>query len=248
MKVIVLVSGGMDSVAALYHSADQHEVVQQLTGAMFQTAGTILETVWPVLLLVIGVSLLGRFLRSAKVKGRVGEAIVSLGALKRLDSKVYRIFNDIVLPRPDGKGTTQIDHVVVSPFGIFVVETKNYAGWIFGDEDSRHWTQVICGKKSRFQNPLHQNALHVNALAKATGLPRHLFHNLVYFVGEATLKTPLPPQVMTGGLASHIRGYRMEAIAPKDVSWAVAILEAAALAEPAQRRAHQSRFRVATGS
>lgn len=55
--MIVLVSGGMDSVAALYHAAlhhaaDQHEVVQQLTGAMFQTAGTILETVWPVLLLV----------------------------------------------------------------------------------------------------------------------------------------------------------------------------------------------------
>jgi hypothetical protein len=189
--------------------------------------GILLGKGWPLLLLALFGSLLRRFLRRPKVKGRIGETIVSVGALKRLDPKIYRVFNDVVLPRPDGKGTTQIDHVVVSPFGIFVIETKNYGGWIFGDEDSRYWTQTIYGKKSRFQNPLHQNALHVRALAIATGLPRDCFHNLVDFVGGATLKTPLPPQVMTGGLASHIRGYRAEVIPRKDVAWALAVLELA---------------------
>jgi hypothetical protein len=161
------------------------------------------------------------------VKGRIGETFVSVGALRRLDPKIHRIFNDIVLPRPDRKGTTQIDHVVVSPFGIFVIETKNYGGWIFGDEDSRYWTQTIYGKKSRFQNPLHQNALHVRALAIATGLPRDCFHNLVYFAGDATSKTSLPPQVMTEGLASYIRGHRAMVIPRKDVAWASAVLELA---------------------
>lgn len=186
-------------------SAIQEVVLETLPGAMFQTAGALFEKFWPFLLLVSVLSLVGRFLRSPMVKGRVGEAVVSVGALKRLDSKVYRVFNDLVLPRPDGKGPTQIDHVVVSPFGIFVIETKNYAGWIFGDEHSRTWTQVIYQKKSRFQNPLHQNFLHVSALVKATGLPGEWFHNLVYFAGDATLKTPLPPQVMTKGLVSCIR-------------------------------------------
>ncbi len=206
--------------------AIQDVVLDKLPGAILQTAGGILEKFWPFLLLAATLSLLGRFLRSPKVKGRFGEAVVSVGALKRLDPKVYRVFNDIILPRPDGKGTTQIDHVVVSPFGIFVIETKNYAGWIFGDKDSRYWTQVIYGKKSRFQNPLHQNALHVHALAIATGLPRDCFHNLVYFAGEAILKTVLPPQVMTVGLTSHIRGHQMEVISQKEVDGVAAMLKA----------------------
>lgn len=226
-------------------TAMQEAVFEKLPGAMLQAAGGILEKFWPILLLALALSLLGRFLRSPKMKGRFGEAVVSVGALKRLDPKVYRVFNDLVLPRPDGKGTTQIDHVVVSPFGIFVIETKNYAGWIFGNETSRQWTQVIYGKKNRFQNPLHQNALHVRALAIATGLPRDCFHNLVYFAGEATLKTWLPPLVMTEGLASYIRGHRAEVIPPKDVAWAVAVLEATTPTAPNQRRAHQRQFRVA---
>lgn len=109
----------------------------------------------------------------------------------------------------------------------FVIETKNYAGWIFGGEHSRYWTQVIYSKKSRFQNPLYQNAMHVRALAIATGLPRDCFHNLVYFAGDATLKTAPPPKVLTEGLASYIRGHRIAVIPPKDVDGAAAVLKAA---------------------
>jgi len=68
--------------------------------------------------------------------------------LNKLDRKQYAVFHDLYLPRPDGKGTAQIDHVVVSPFGIFVIETKNMAGWIFGDERSRQWTQSIYGNQT----------------------------------------------------------------------------------------------------
>lgn len=224
-------------------NAIQDAFFEKLLGGIFQMAGSVLETFWPFLLLAFALSILRRFLRSPKMKGRFGEAIVSVGALNRLP-KVYRVFNDLILPRPDGKGTTQIDHVVVSPFGIFVIETKNFTGWIFGDENSRYWTQVIYGKKNRFQNPLHQNALHVRALVQATGLPRECFHNLIYFAGDATLKTPLPPQVMTEGLASCIRRHREEVVEPEDVARAIAVLRATIPAAAEQRRVHQKQVRV----
>lgn len=210
-------------------------VAEELPGTLLQTAGVFLEKFWPFLLLCFALSVAKRFWRSAKVKGRVGEAIVSVGGLKRLDPKVYRVFNDLVLPRPDGKGTTQIDHVVVSVFGIFVIETKNYAGWIFGDENARFWTQTIYGKKSRFQNPLHQNALHVRALAQETGLPASAFHNLVFFIGEATLKTALPPQVMTRGLVSYIRGHQAVLLTSEAVAQVIRWGEAV----KAERRVHE---------
>jgi len=60
--------------------------------------------------------------------------------LRNFDPSRYRHFHGLYLPRPDGKGTTQIDHIVVSRYGIFVIETKNYRGWIFGSEKQRDWT------------------------------------------------------------------------------------------------------------
>lgn len=103
-------------------------VLGKLPGTLLPTAGVFLDKFWPFLLLCFALSVSKRFWRSAKVKGRVGEAIVSVGFLNRLDPKTHRVFHDLVIPRPDGKGTTQIDHVVVSLFGIFVIETKNYQG------------------------------------------------------------------------------------------------------------------------
>ena len=58
----------------------------------------------------------------------------------------YRL-NNITLPLANG-GSTQIDHIIVSVHGIFVIETKNYKGWIYGNEKQRQWTQVFAnGRK-----------------------------------------------------------------------------------------------------
>ena len=65
-------------------------------------------------------------------KGWVGEAQGSLAAKIRLDSQIYRSIKNVTIPTANG--TTQIDHVIVSKYGIFVVETKNIKGWIYGDE------------------------------------------------------------------------------------------------------------------
>lgn len=144
----------------------------------------------------------------AKVKGWAGEKMVSHLGLRKLDSSIYQVFDDLYLPRPDGQGTTQLDHVIVSPFGVFVIKTKNYQGWIFGAEKQKDWTQSIYKKKHRFQNPLHQNDLHVRALAGLLGLDRRIFHSVVFFIGDCTFKTEFPENVLNRGLRSYIERFQ----------------------------------------
>lgn len=213
--------------------------LDQLLSSFLNVGMGILRDHWPLLLFLGAITLLARILRKSLVKGFVGEAVVNFGALRKLEKEGYRVFNDIVLPRPDGKGTTQIDHIIASPTGIFVIETKNYAGWIFGDEHSRYWTQTLRGQKNRFQNPLHQNALHINALAKATGLPKERFKSLVYFIGDATLKTKLPPEVMTTGLASYVRKNQALAVSNDELATLISFLESLHPSRAASKKAHR---------
>ena len=92
----------------------------------------------------------------------IGEVLVRKVLTKNLPKESWHLLNNVTLKLENG--TTQIDHVLVSRFGVFVIETKHYKGWIFGDEKSREWTQVIWGRKYRFQNPLHQNYRHLKAV------------------------------------------------------------------------------------
>lgn len=126
------------------------------------------------------------YLRLPSVKGRQGEARVDQ-ELGRLDPNDYRIFRDLLVVA-EGR-TSQIDHVILSRYGIFVVETKNYSGWIHGGENSRYWTQTIYRYKSRFLNPVKQNWSHVYALkAVLSDFDGLAFHPIVVFVGGAVLK------------------------------------------------------------
>lgn len=97
----------------------------------------------------------------SKIKGLIGEKTVA-SILYLLDKSEYKIINNIVLKY--GNYTTQIDHIVISDFGIFVIETKNYKGWILGYENSEYWTQVIFRRKEKFYNPIRQNLSHIRAL------------------------------------------------------------------------------------
>lgn len=94
-------------------------------------------------------------------KGKAGEKAVAR-RLKRLPEEAYKVINDLMLPT--SYGTTQIDHVVVSRFGIFVIETKNYQGYVYGGEDAEKWTQNIWGNKYSMLNPIRQNNTHIKAL------------------------------------------------------------------------------------
>ena len=92
--------------------------------------------------------------------------------LRRLPDK-YKVINDLLLPA--GKGhTTQIDHVVISPYGIFVIETKNISGQIYGSTNAQQWKRYLNTwwhgihrtHHLEFNNPILQNKAHIAALAK----------------------------------------------------------------------------------
>lgn len=105
---------------------------------------TYLKTTW--LLWVIIIIVLTYRILKPKIKGFMGEKTVS-AILSMLDKEKYMLINDVMVEY-NGK-TSQIDHVVISNYGVFVIETKNYKGWIYGDEYSQYWTQVIFKRKEK---------------------------------------------------------------------------------------------------
>lgn len=80
-----------------------------------------------------------------------------------------------------------IDLLLINSKGVFVLESKNYAGWIFGNETQRNWTQVIYDSKKYFYNPIMQNNLHIKCLKKIIGesIP---MHSIIAFSDKCTLK------------------------------------------------------------
>lgn len=133
------------------------------------------------------------YFNSPTVIGAQGERRVSSTLKRRLPEKDYIILDDLTLPTT--RGTTQIDHVVLSQHGIFVVETKNMSGWIFGSEKQPRWTQTMRRHKSQFQNPLRQNFQHVKVVQELLGVRTDQVKNLVAFVGSAEPKTIMPQNV-----------------------------------------------------
>ena len=151
-------------------------------------------------------------------KGYLGEAIVKqkLMELRPIDS--YTVLNDIYLPTVDG-GTTQIDHIVVSPFGVFVIETKNYSGWIFADGNAPTWTQVLGKTKNQFQNPIRQNYLHLRSITEDLGLPENLLHGVVAIADDCQFKTAKPDGVVYfNKLTSYITDFTEQVIRREDVA------------------------------
>ena len=156
------------------------------------------------------------WLGSARQKGKRGEKRV-FNILSKSLPDGFIVLNDIYLPLSDGT-TTQIDHIVVSQYGVFVVETKNYSGWIFANARDAEWTQVIYHRKSRFQNPLRQNYRHICALAECLGISKDYFHSVVAFTENCTFKTPMPDGVVhTVALADYIKSFDRVQIDPAQV-------------------------------
>lgn len=159
---------------------------------------------------VVPIAVFIGLLRLPFVKGWIGELIVRIIFRILLDKSIYHQLQNVILPTLDG--TTQIDHIVVSQFGIFIVETKNMQGWIFGAENQQQWTQKIYRNSFKFQNPLRQNYKHVKAVESALAIPPNEVHSLVIFIGGATLKTEMPRNVQHGfGAIQFIKSFTVPA-------------------------------------
>jgi len=147
----------------------------------------------------------------------------------RFGAPDYHLLNHVTLPLKDG--TTQIDHVLVSRFGIFVIETKDYKGWIFANPDDRYWTQVLYQAKFRFQNPIRQNYKHVRAIQELLEfLPPDVVHPVVVFTGDAEFKTIIPDGVFTlSGFLAYIEGHVEEVMSINRVQFCVGRIETSRL-------------------
>ncbi len=111
--------------------------------------------------------------------GQFGEDLSAGEAAWGLPASEYAVFHNLTLRTP--RGTTQIDHVIVSRYGVFVIETKHMTGWIFGSEDARFWTKKNRQHTLRFLNPLQQNEGHIKALSRLVRIPRETLHSVVVF-------------------------------------------------------------------
>lgn len=147
------------------------------------------------ILFILGILIFLFFLRKKmpSIRGRIGEKKVS-NILKRLSDE-YFVINDLLLKT--SYGTSQIDHVVISKFGIFVIETKNYTGWIYGGENSENWTKNVYGNKYSFRNSIKQNYAHIKALMEIFGIPSTaVFIPIVVFSNQADIKVQTSKEVI----------------------------------------------------
>lgn len=140
-----------------------------------------------------------------QLKGYVGEKRVER-MLRRL-GKRYRTYHNVYLPKSDGQ-LTQVDHIVTSQFGVFVIETKNYAGDITGKEEERYWTQRLHRTRTKFYSPVFQNKAHVEALQHMMAIDVPLY-SIIVFSNEATLKlaTEQTAVIQLRHLRTHIQQY-----------------------------------------
>jgi len=170
-----------------------------------------------VLWYLIPIFIIAGVVKTPWFKGKLGEFLVNLSARFFLDKSCYHLIKNVTLPTEDG--TTQIDHILVSEFGVFVVETKNMKGWIFGSATQPFWTQKIFRSSYKFQNPLHQNYKHVKTLQALLGLGDQQVHSVVVFVGGSTFKTPLPENVTHGlGYVRYIKSKKDFVLSPEQVA------------------------------
>ncbi len=159
-----------------------------------------------------------------------GEELLRNTIIKNLPSTSWHLLNHVTLKTADG--TTQIDHVLVSRYGVFVIETKHYTGWLFGDAKSKQWTQVIYGTKHRFQNPLHQNYKHIKAVQELLNFlsPEQII-GVVVFTGDAEFKTNTPEGVFNAeNVVKYLKGYSEEVLTENRMQFCVGRLECHRLA------------------
>lgn len=186
------------------------------------------------------------WMSSPKNIGKYGERRVA----RKLDwlPAEYVALNDLLLPTR--YGTTQIDHIVVSPYGIFVIETKNYKGWIFGHENSEQWKQSLLGKKTvwgwlseqhHFRNPIKQNMSHARAVKSLlSDIGDFTIYPMVVFSDRADLNITTPNHCVINwsNLRQTIKSIKTVCISQENIQKIVARLTTANNIQPEARENH----------
>ena len=146
------------------------------------------------LLWIIPLVLLIVFIASPRFRGDIAETRVRRILAAGLEKNRYTILNDVTIP--SSGGTAHIDHIVISRFGIFVIESQHASGRVSGGEFQERWKQYHLGRFTRFDNPMHRNALQLGALENLLKVPASKLHPVVVMVGQKDFKTPMPGNLL----------------------------------------------------
>ena len=127
---------------------------------------------------------------SPEEKGEIGEDIIYRDLARIKGRKAF--LPNCYIPKHNG-GTTEIDLIFLHESGVYVIESKNYSGWIFGDEEQEYWTQCLqsvggIAAKKQFYNPLWQNEIHIYALMELLQDDTFPYYSYIVFGDNCELK------------------------------------------------------------
>ena len=163
-------------------------------------------------------------LKMPEWKGKYSEKLVNDKLLELSDE--YIVFHNLLFE--SNSRSTQIDHLVVSPYGVFVIETKGYKGWVLGGEYSEYWTQVIYKSKQQFYNPIRQNEGHVRFLRYLLRTSFEIpFIQIVVFNNDAELKIRIDNHIVVNryDLKRTISQYQMVVLSSEQVNWIIQTIQ-----------------------
>lgn len=168
---------------------------------------------WIILLLCILIIFTYKIL-GAKIIGWFGE-LWTKQELNKLPKDKYKILNNILIKVNDN--TYQIDHVIVSSYGIFSIETKQYNGYITGNKYDKNWIRHEGKNKYYYTNPIRQNYGHVKALSSLLNIYESKIFNIVCIPSKARLKIEHDDElVRVSAIINKIKSYNKKIISNTD--------------------------------
>lgn len=190
---------------------------------------------------IIVFSIIRRFTVSA---GDVGEHAVA-SKLRWLPRDQYFVINDLVFTRGNGN-TTQIDHVVVSPYGIFVIETKNIYGYIHGSDNSKLWRSCWRNRDLAFDNPILQNKAHIMALSEKLKLNDDRFISIIAFSTNANLQVSVDDTyvIYWSYVRKLIRRFKSPIMTTEEAQEIYTFIKAINITDKKSRQEHAVRARI----
>jgi len=167
----------------------------------------------------------GEAIGYSHLTGAIDEWMVHQAARLRLGSSDYHLIRGVTLPI--GNGTTRIDRIIVSQYGVFVIDTMNMRGKVFGGKEQRGWVLQTPKGKQAFANPLYQLYRRARLLVSMLGIDARKVFPMVVFVGGSTFKTPMPENVTrAGGYVRYIKSKSMPILTKADMARIVLKIEA----------------------
>ena len=171
----------------------------------------------------------------AKRLGKQGEKKVS-AFLKTTKSRKKKILNNVILEFEHGN-TTQIDHILINEYGVFVIETKNYKGVVYGSEGKNYWRQYLKNKSFTFYTPIKQNEGHIKHLKEMFG-KKYPYYSVIVFVGNAVKKIDSDVVFSLNELGFYLDSFRKKALRSKDIKALYRAIQATQKHKRRMNRAH----------